>query len=653
MSDPARVSSNEKTEKGEYIHDDNLSSTVARTTSDGHHSPNEKGKLAQHDELDEKARHLQLVNAKLANLLMGKSKAEIIADVNEWTKEHGMEDLVETFRKGALVAANPAGFEELDELSEEDKTILRRETTHKWSQPKELYYMVAMCSLAAAVQGMDETVINGANLFWPAQFGINTKDPDPSKASRDQWLLGIVASAPYLCCALIGCWLTDPLNRRFGRRGTIFITGLLSALTCFWSGLTNNWYHLFIARFFLGFGIGPKSTTVPVYTAECAPPNIRGALVMQWQTWTAFGIFAGFAADLALYHVPDQSGITGLNWRLMLGSAGVPAIFVCTNIFFCPESPRWLIGKGRVLEGYKSLARLRNSPLQAARDTYYIQKQLEMESQVAIRGRFRFFELFTVPRNRRATLASASLTYLQQMCGINIIAYYSATIFEESGFSTISALSASLGFGALNWIFAAPAIFTIDTFGRRALLLTTFPLMSLFLFVTGFAFWIPDRETRVAIVALGVYLMTIAYSPGEGPVPFTYSAEAFPLYVRELGMSLAIAITWFFNFVVSITFPRLLGAFKPQGAVSWYAGWNAIGFFIILLFVPETKALSLEELDAVFSVSTRRHAMYQLRQVPIFIRKHILRQKNVQEQPPLYEEVSNENKTFAPTAAAA
>ncbi|CCA67930.1 related to myo-inositol transport protein ITR1 [Serendipita indica DSM 11827] len=605
MSDPARVSSNEKTEKGEYIHDDNLSSTVARTTSDGHHSPNEKGKLAQHDELDEKARHLQLVNAKLANLLMGKSKAEIIADVNEWTKEHGMEDLVETFRKGALVAANPAGFEELDELSEEDKTNLRRETTHKWSQPKELYYM--------------------------ADF----------------------ISPPDLCCALIGCWLTDPLNRRFGRRGTIFITGLLSALTCFWSGLTNNWYHLFIARFFLGFGIGPKSTTVPVYTAECAPPNIRGALVMQWQTWTAFGIFAGFAADLALYHVPDQSGITGLNWRLMLGSAGVPAIFVCTNIFFCPESPRWLIGKGRVLEGYKSLARLRNSPLQAARDTYYIQKQLEMESQVAIRGRFRFFELFTVPRNRRATLASASLTYLQQMCGINIIAYYSATIFEESGFSTISALSASLGFGALNWIFAAPAIFTIDTFGRRALLLTTFPLMSLFLFVTGFAFWIPDRETRVAIVALGVYLMTIAYSPGEGPVPFTYSAEAFPLYVRELGMSLAIAITWFFNFVVSITFPRLLGAFKPQGAVSWYAGWNAIGFFIILLFVPETKALSLEELDAVFSVSTRRHAMYQLRQVPIFIRKHILRQKNVQEQPPLYEEVSNENKTFAPTAAAA
>ncbi|KAG8765475.1 hypothetical protein FRC15_006960 [Serendipita sp. 397] len=407
------------------------------------------------------------MNAKIANPLLGKSKAEIIADVEAWTKEHGMTDMVDTFRKGALVAANPAGFEDIEELTEEDKNTLRREVTHKWHQPKQLYYMVALCSLAAAVQGMDETVINGANLFWPQQFGINTKDPDPSKASRDQWLLGIVASAPYLCCAVIG--------------------SVISALTCFWSGLTDSWYHLFIARFFLGFGIGPKSSTVPVYSAECAPPNIRGALVMQWQVWTAFGIAMGFVADLALYYVPDRSGIVGLNWRLMLGSAGIPAIIVCTNVFFCPESPRWLLGKGRVADAYHSLARLRNTPLQAARDTYYIQKQLEAEDQLVSRGKLRIMELFTVPRNRRAALAAGIVMFMQQFCGVNIIAYYSATIFEESGFSTVSALAASLGFGLINWLFAGPAIWTIDTFGRRGLLLTTFPLMSLFLFLTGFA----------------------------------------------------------------------------------------------------------------------------------------------------------------------
>src|SRR5579871_4635048 len=151
------------------------------------------------------------------------------------------------------------------------------------------------------------------------------------------------------------------------------------------------------------------------------------------------------------------------------------------------------------------------------------------------------------------------------------LAYYSSSVFEESSFSTISALSASLGFGVINFLFAIPAVYTIDTFGRRNLLLTTFPLMSIFLLFTGFSFWIPQEKPRVACVALGIYLFGMVYSPGEGPVPFTYSAEAYPLYVRNVGMSLATATTWFFNFLLSVTWPSLKRAFKPQGAFGWYA----------------------------------------------------------------------------------
>lgn len=112
----------------------------------------------------------------------------------------------------------------------------------------------------------------------------------------------------------------------------------------------------------------------------------------------------------------------------------------------------------------------------------------------------------------------------------------------------------------------------------------------------------------------------MVYSPGEGPVPFTYSAEAYPLYIRDLGMSLATATTWFFNGVLSITWPSLLRAFKPQGAFSYYAVWNIIGWFLVLLFVPETKGLSLEELDQVFSVPTKVHAAWGLRQVSSFLK---------------------------------
>lgn len=154
--------------------------------------------------------------------------------------------------------------------------------------------------------------------------------------------------------------------------------------------------------------------------------------------------------------------------------------------------------------------------------------------------------------------------------------------------------------------------------------------MSLFLLFTGFSFWIPqDSTARVACVALGIYLFGIVYSPGEGPVPFTYSAEAYPLYIRTQGMALATATTWFFNFVLSVTWPSLLQAFKPQGAFGWYAAWNLVGWLGVLLLLPETKSRSLEELDAVFSVSTRRQVAHGLREVPYFFNKYILRRKDV------------------------
>ena len=216
---------------------------------------------------------------------------------------------------------------------------------------------------------------------------------------------------------------------------------------------------------------------------------------------------------------------------------------------------------------------------------------------------------------------------MQQFCGVNIIAYYSSDIFITAGFSSQSALGASMGFGVINWLFAIPAVYTIDTFGRRNLLLTTFPLMSLFLFFTGFSFLIPEEsQAHLGCIALGIYLFGIVYSPGEGPVPFTYSAEAYPLYVRPLGMSLATATTWFFNFVLSITFPSLEQAFTSTGAFCWYAGWNIAGFFLVLLFLPETKGLSLEELDQVFGVPTHKHAAWGMRSCVYFFRKYIFRQ---------------------------
>ena len=165
--------------------------------------------------------------------------------------------------------------------------------------------------------------------------------------------------------------------------------------------------------------MGLKEVTVPVFSAENSPANIRGGLVMSWQVWTAFGIFLGTTANLI---VKDVGKIA---WRLQLGSAFIPAVPLVLGIWFCPESPRWLMKKGRHSEAYQSLLRLRSTPLQSARDLYYIHAQLVYEELlieemgVAKTDNFftRFLEIFTIPRLRRATQASGIVMIAQQMCG--------------------------------------------------------------------------------------------------------------------------------------------------------------------------------------------------------------------------------------------
>jgi len=347
---------------------------------------------------------------------------------------------------------------------------------------------------------------------------------------------------------------------------------------------------------------------------------------MTWQLWTAFGIFLGTVANLV---VKDTGAIA---WRLQFGSAFIPALPLLVGVFFCPESPRWYIKKGKIQQAYTSLKRLRNTELQAARDLYYIHAQLRAEAGAhTVRNNYitRFTQLFTVPRLRRATVASGTVMIAQQMCGINIIAFYSSTIFEQAGANNTESLLASMGFGLVNFIFAWPAIWTIDTFGRRTLLLFTFPQMAWTLLAAGLCYLIPESsKAHIGLVALFVYLFGAWYSPGEGPVPFTYSAEVFPLSHREVGMSWAVATCLFWAAVLSITFPRMLAALSPTGAFGLYAGFNLIALVMIFLFVPETKQRTLEELDYIFAIPQRTFMRHQCFTVlPWWIKTWILRKK--------------------------
>lgn len=579
--------------------------------------------------LDPELLKLAEISAKLENPLAGLTIEELEVEAEQFCNANGLVDQIDNFKRGAILAADPQNLDRVPYLTPEEREFIDAEKTHKWRQPMIMYYVAVLSSMAAIVQGMDEAVVNGAQIFYYDEFGIAS-----NKTNKIALIQGLVNSAPYLCCAVFACWITDPMNRLLGRRGVIFWSCFIAGAASIWEAFTYSWPQLFVARLALGVGIGPKSATAPIYTAECAPAPIRGALVMQWQMWTAFGIALGDVVSVMFVDVTPN-----VAWRLMLGSTVVAPMIVCAMIYFAPESPRWYMSKGRVREAYGSIRKLRFCDLQASRDLFYIAKLLSIE-QETIRGRNLIGDMWRVPRVRRAAQASGLVMFMQQFCGVNVIAYYSSQIFLEAGFNRKQALLTTMGTGITNWLFAIPALYTIDTFGRRNLLLVTFPLMAICLFITGMAFFIPfdgpGDVRRAGVVAAAIYLYMVFYSPGEGPVPFTYSAEAFPLYIRDFGMSYATAVTWFFNFVLAITFPLMLEAFKPQGAFGWYAGWCLIGWVTVFLTLPETKALTLEELDYVFSVPTAKHASYQIKNFDYHFRRYILRQR-VEPLPPLYK----------------
>ncbi|KAF4508088.1 hypothetical protein G6O67_004515 [Ophiocordyceps sinensis] len=577
------------------------------------------------------------LEAKVRNPLEGISREQLMRDVETFAQFRGLQEHVGLLKKGALVAQNPAEAAAIDgpeKLTQTEFDALETERNHKWRLPMRLFLTIATCSIGAAVQGWDQTGSNGANVFLPAAYGL-----DPHGSDRDSLIVGVLNAGPYIGSAFLGCWLSDPLNNWFGRRGAIFF----SAHFCIWpvigSALCRTWQQQLACRLLMGIGMGAKASTVPIYAAENSPASIRGALVMSWQMWTAFGIMLGTAFNLAVFYVPD------INWRLMLGAPFLPAIPLVLLIYCCPESPRWLMKKNRYPEAWKSLVVLRNDPIQVARDIYYISAQLEIEKQLVGKTNYvsRFTQLFTIPRVRRANLAAFTVMIAQQMCGINIIAFYSTTIFVDAGLGEFKAMIGSFGFGLVNWLFAFPAFWTIDTFGRRSLLLFTFPQMFWTLLAAGLCTLMPTgtaespNNARTALVCLFVFLFGAFYSPGEGPVPFTYSAEVYPLSHRETGMGFAVATCLFWAAVLGTSFPFLLKQLHTVGAFGLYAGFNLVAFVMIFLWVPETMQRTLEELDYVFAVPVRKFAAYQITEtIPWFFKRHILMQRNAVRRP-LYQ----------------
>ncbi|SMQ49672.1 unnamed protein product [Zymoseptoria tritici ST99CH_3D7] len=566
--------------------------------------------VERQDSLDAKPYNDATIRNPLAHL----AKDQLEQQVSQFCATYGFQERLDLFQKAALVAQRPEHFEEIPELSEEDKYVLRREVTHRWHLPWRLYMCIGIVSLGSAIQGWDNTGANGANLSFPEEFGIAHKS----------WLIGTINAAPTIF-GLASAWAADPINNLLGRRGTIFLTNLFVVFPVLAQAFTQNWQGLMICRLFMGLGMGVKISTIPVYTAEVAPAIIRGGLVTSFQLWVALGILVGFSSNLCFKDIGKNA------WRFQLAAAFAPAVPMLFIIWLCPESPRWYLKKNKYQKAFESFCRLRNTELQAARELYFAHVQIMEEKEVFTGKTFfnRAWELFSIPRLRRATIASAWIVISQQFSGINIMAFYSSTIFSAAGYSKDASLWGSWGFGLVTLVFALPAVYTMDTFGRRNLLLLTFPNMAMCLLGAGLCFLLPVGDSaRVPLIAFFLYLFSALYGPGIGPIPSIYFSEAFPLSHREIGAAFTICVNNAMGSALGLTFPSLLDAITPTGAFGFYAGLNMVAFVVIFFVVRETKQLTLEELDDVFSVSTARHASYQVRVwLPWWIKRWIFWQR--------------------------
>ncbi|KAI9689793.1 MAG: hypothetical protein M1822_009675 [Bathelium mastoideum] len=616
--------------------------------------------------------------ALIDNPLRYLNPAQVDSKARTFVKDFGLANEADLFVKSGRILRDPQAWRSVPDLTEEEKEALRDESTAGfWGQPKELRLIITTLCVAAVVQGWNQTASNGANLEWPEAFGLDVRGCDPQ--GHDAWIFAIVNAATYLSASLIGCWLSDPLNEYFyGRRAAICCSAMLILASVVGGACTRTWRELLICRILLGMGMGCKASVVPVFAAEVAPAHIRGSLVMNWQLFDALGIFLGFTANL----IVSQTG--GAAWRWQTGSSVLPTVVLLSLILICPESPRFLMtqGRHRYRDAYKTLKVLRGHSLLAAKELFYVHCQMQEESRqisgtasvvelrpigseaTASRENSvrsipywqKFGELFTKKRIRNATLTAVVVMIGQQLCGVNVLAFYSSSFFCDASESAqrgnqdqryLTPLFLSWGIGLSNFIFSFPAYFLIDRKGRQWLLIVTLPCLALAMLATSLSFLIPtSNSAHTPAICLFTFIFMSLYSWGMGPVPFTLSAEVFPIEHRVVGMSFAVFCNLFGAGLLTLFVPSLTNAIGHAGLLGVFAGLNALAFVLVFLFVRETAGaavggtpgsmtfLSLEELNYIFRTQIKDHVRYKVSEVlPWAWHYYVLRDRSRGDQP--------------------
>ncbi|SDJ93581.1 sugar porter family MFS transporter [Methanoculleus thermophilus] len=438
--------------------------------------------------------------------------------------------------------------------------------------------VAVIAAVAGILFGFDTGVISGAILFINAEFSLTSVTTE-------------VAVSAVLMGAIIGALFGGPLSDRVGRRSSILAASLIFLVGTFVVVLSPVFSVFLIGRILIGIAIGIASFVAPLYISEIAPEHIRGALVSLNQLLITVGILIAYGVNYYFAAAGD--------WRAMFLAGVIPGTVLLIGMFLMPRSPRWLVFMNRSADAAAVLKKIRG--------TADVSDELgQIERSVRTEGAGTWSDL-VAPGVRLPLLLGVGLAILQQATGINTVIYYAPTIFQFAGLAEATAsIAATVGIGVVNVLVTLIAIWLVDRAGRRPLLLWSLAGMGIAMLILGVGFALEDSGAGVAAVSLGqitaisLIIYVAAFALGLGPIFWLLIAEIYPLSVRGLAMSLATVTNWTANFIIAVTFLSLVDLIGESGVFLLYALIALFAWIFIFKLVPETKGLSLEQIEAYF-----------------------------------------------------
>ncbi|WLQ07906.1 sugar porter family MFS transporter [Arthrobacter oryzae] len=459
--------------------------------------------------------------------------------------------------------------------------------------PRKVIGLAIAGAVGGFLFGFDSSVVNGA-----------------VDAIKDEFVLSEAVTGFAVAVALLGCaagaYMAGKVADKYGRIPAMKLGAVLFLVSALGTGFAFGVWDLIFWRLVGGLGIGLASVIAPAYISEISPRHVRGRLASLQQLAITTGIFAALLSDALFANSAggaDQPLWLGIEaWRWMFLAGAVPAVVYGWIAYTLPESPRFLVFKGKEDEARKVFQTIAPSE-DTDRHIREIQSAIEEDKLAGQKGSLRgkVFGLQAV------VWIGITLSVLQQFVGINVIFYYSTTLWKAVGFQEKDSLTISVATSVTNILVTLVAIALVDRIGRRPILLAGSVGMAVSLGAMALAFAsatgsgeeisLPGAWGPVALVAANVFV--ISFGASWGPLVWVLLGEIFPSRIRARALGLAAAAQWIANFAITLSFPVMAAGSLPL-TYAMYALFAAASFFFVMFKVPETNGMSLEQAETLF-----------------------------------------------------